>query len=334
MNIETKKESWMKFLNDFYSDKPRMQSLLEPSELIDKEKGCEIRIPIRKDIEERLDKEFGKALIDRLMKLEETLAQFKTEYPGLEEISFSLKTDEGAIIRLDEKSSCANIPVENDKKESQECKNTLKVDDNLPDDTHTKIITSLAIALCSDDYATIKELVNDDVHMISYGNRTMNGKDAFIDYWKWLSDRVRAMHKVTDYHLKYNAFCEHAIISVRQRDFFNNSTEEAYIFIYLQDGRISCAVITPKQQQPLTVRYYDLDRPALNYKDIMKDKADALTPEPNRMPCLQCGQLSENLEWYKLYVDSGPYGHIGQVSVCPHCKQQAEFYPEIFLRQA
>lgn len=51
------------------------------------------------------------------------------------------------------------------------------------------------------------------------------------------------------------------------------------------------------------------------------------------MPCLICGRLSEDLDWYKLNVDSGPFGHIGEVSVCPHCQAQAEFYPEIFLRK-
>lgn len=334
INIETKKQSWMRFLNDCYSGLPRMKSQLEPSELIDKEYGCEIRIPIRKEQEEFFDLGFGKALVERLMKLKSIVKLFQSEYPGLEELSFSLQLEDGAIVPINENSYGANIVDEQEEEDSVEFINTLTIDDGLPNDEHTQVVTELAKALCSDDYKTIKTLVNDDVRMIAYRKRTVYGRDGFVEYWKWLSDLLRADHKVTDYHLKYNEFCEHTVISVRQRDCFNNSTEEAYIFLYLKKGRISCAVFTSKQQQPITIRYYDLDRPALNYEDVMRDKTEALPPEPNRMPCLHCGRLSEDLEWYKQYVDSGPFGHIGQVSVCPHCKKQVEFYPEIFLRQS
>lgn len=332
INIETKKQSWIRFLNDFYSGMPRMKNQLEPSELIDKEYGCEIRIPIRKEQEEFFNLGFGKALVERLMKLIATVKHFQSEYPGLEEISLSLRMEDGTIVPINENSYGANNIDEQEDEESVEFKNTLQIDDGLPNDEHTQVVTALAKALCSDDYETIKTLVNYDVRMIAYRKRTVYGRDAFVEYWKWLSDLLKTDHKVTDYHLKYNEFCEHTVISVRQRDYFNKSTEEAYIFLFLKDDRISCAVFTSKQQQPITIRYYDLDRPALNYEDVMRDKTEALTPEPNRMPCLHCGRLSEDLEWYKLYVDSGPFGHFGQVSVCPHCKKQVEFYPEIFFR--
>lgn len=82
INIETKKQSWMRFLNDFYSGLPRMKSQLEPSELIDKGYGCEIRIPIRKDQEEFFDLGFGKALVERLMKLRQPLNNFNLSIQG------------------------------------------------------------------------------------------------------------------------------------------------------------------------------------------------------------------------------------------------------------
>ena len=60
MDEEKRKQIWMKFLNDFYSGMPRMKNQLEPSELIDKEYGCEIRIPIRKEQEEFFNLGLGK----------------------------------------------------------------------------------------------------------------------------------------------------------------------------------------------------------------------------------------------------------------------------------
>lgn len=248
INIETKKQSWMRFLNDFYSGMPRMKSQLEPSELINKGYGCEIRIPIRKDQEKFFDLGFGKALVERLMKLRATAKQFQSEYPGMEDISFSLKMEDGTIIPINENSYGAKIIDEQEEEDSVEFKNTLTIDDGLPHDEYTQVVTALAKALCSDDFETIKALVNDDVRMIAYRKRTVYGRDAFVEYWKWLSDLLRTDHKVTDYHLKDNEFCEHTVISVRQRDYFNKSTEEAYIFLYLKEGRISCGVFTSKQQ--------------------------------------------------------------------------------------
>ena len=334
MDEEKRKQIWMKFLNDFYSGMPRMKSQLESSDLIANEQGCGIRIPIYKEQEELLEKGLVEGLFIRLKKLKYTLAQFHEEFPGLENLSFSLKLRDGSIIKLEEMESLENNSDNSEDDNSVKFCNTLTIDEDLPDDSNTIIAKSFAEALCSDDFETIATLLNDDARMISYRKRTISGKDAFVEYWKWLSNLLRIEHKVTDYHLKYNAFIERTVISIRQRDYYQKSTDEAYIFLYLKNHRISVAVVTPRQQQPITIRYYDLDMPALNYEDVMKNKKDVLAAEPNRMPCLHCGRLSEDLEWYNLYVDSGPFGHIGQVSVCPHCKKQVEFYPEIFLRQS
>ena len=180
---------------------------------------------------------------------------------------------------------------------------------------------------------SLYELVNDNAKMVAYKKRTIIGREGFVDYWKWLWNLLHNTHYVTDYVVKINFFTQHTAIYFKQRHYNGHTTPCACVLFHLVDNHISTAVITEVQQQPITIRYYDLDHPALDIDRIMKDKSDSLDPEPNRMPCLRCGRLSEELEWYKLYVDSGPYAHIGQVSFCPHCKAQAEFYPEIFLRK-
>ena len=147
INIETKKQSWMRFLNDCYSGLPRMKSQLEPSELIDKEYGCEIRVPIRKEQEELFDLGFGKALVERLMKLKSIVKLFQSEYPGLEELSFSLQMEDGTIVPINENSYGANIVDEQEEEDSVEFINTLTIDDGLPNDEHTQVVTELAKAL-------------------------------------------------------------------------------------------------------------------------------------------------------------------------------------------
>lgn len=206
--------------------------------------------------------------------------------------------------------------------------NTLKIEPNLSDDDYTRIAIKMANALYAENLSIVSPFLAEDVMMISYRKRTVRGKTAFIDYWNGVLQRIKADGQVSDITVKKNEFYRHTIVSIKQKD-----TDEGYIFFHLVSGMIKTAVITPRQQQPIMVRYYDLDRPRLEYERICHKLGEGLIPEPNRMPCLICGKLSEDLDWYRLEIDSGPFGHIGQVSICPHCHAQAEFYPEVFLRK-
>ena len=206
--------------------------------------------------------------------------------------------------------------------------NTMSIEPGLPDDEHTRLATLFAQAFYSEDMPRMVPFLDDQVRMISYRKRTVMGKSAFLDYWEGVLSRIKDDGQVSDIKVKMNSFYGHAVVAIKQKD-----TEEAYVFFHIDSGKIMTAVITPVQQQPSMVRYYNLDRPRLDYDSVIMQKGEAIAPEPNRMPCLLCGTLSENLHWYKLEVDSGPFSHIGQVSICPHCKAQAEFYPEEFLRK-
>ena len=206
--------------------------------------------------------------------------------------------------------------------------NTLSIDSGLPDDEYTHLATLFAQSFYSEDFSRIKSFLDENVRMISYRKRTLTGKHEFLDYWLGVLSRIKDDCQVSDIKVKMNPFYGHAVVSVKQKD-----TDEAYVFFHIDSGKIRTAVITPVQQQSSMVRYYDLNRPRLDYEMVISQKGEAIVPEPNRMPCLLCGALSEKLQWYKLEVDSGPFSHIGQVSICPHCKAQAEFYPEVFLRK-
>ena len=258
--------------------------------------------------------------------LKKDLVEFKGERMSLAKYNATHKR-KYTLEQVYGKKYVASLTPE-DKASFDSFENTLTIDSDLPDDIYTRIATQMAKALCSEDLSAISPLLADDVRMISYKKRSVTGKAAFTDYWKEVLLRIKADNQVSDIKVKMNAFYGHPIVSIKQKD-----TDEAYIFFHLESGKIKTAIITPRQQQPIMVRYYDLDRPRLDYEKIMSKKEGSVPAETNRMPCLICGRLSEDLDWYKLSVDSGPFGHIGEVSICPHCHAQAEFYPEIFLRK-
>ena len=316
----------------FFSKRPQVKKQLEQAELLKTDDGYEIRSSLWKKQEEYFDTGQLDGLYKTLSELKETLLRFISEYPGLENIHFSFKKADGTIIYIDDE-MIAKVPSNDIGEELVAFKNTLIVDDGLPGDSYTDVSKKFATALCEENFTSLEELLNDKATMVVYKKRTIIGRKGFVDYWRWLWDLLRNDHYVTDYLVKFNIFTQHTAIYFKQRHYNGHKTPEACVLFHLVDNHISTAVITEVQQQPITVRYFDLDHPALDFDRIMKDKSDSLAPEPNRMPCLRCGRLSEELKWYKLYVDSGPYAHIGQVSVCPSCEAQAEFYPEIFLRK-
>lgn len=206
--------------------------------------------------------------------------------------------------------------------------NKIEIGSDLPDDPYTKMSIVLAEALYMDDFSKLSKCLAEDVKMIRYKRETIVGQSGFVDYWKGFLKRVKGARQPIDVEVKKNNFIGRAIVSIHYRDI-----QDDYVFLYIESAKIKLAIITQRQQQPIVIRYHDLEDPAIPYETIMKEKGEAVDAEPNRMPCLHCGCLSEGLEWYKLNHDSGPYAHVGKVSVCPHCKEQAEFYPEIFVRK-
>lgn len=217
---------------------------------------------------------------------------------------------------------------EEEKADFDKFENKIKIESDLPDDQYTKMATVLAEALYMNDFSKLFACLAEDVKMIRYKRETIVGRTGFVDYWKGLLKRIKDDRQPIDVTVKKNNFIGRAIVSIHYRDI-----QDDYVFLYIESGQIKLAIITQRQQQPIGIRYHDLEHPAIPYETIMEEKGEAVEAEPNRMPCLHCGSLSEDLDWYKLNHDEGPFAHIGTVSVCPHCKKQAEFYPDIFVRK-
>jgi hypothetical protein len=197
----------------------------------------------------------------------------------------------------------------------------------LPDDEITPIATKMAQALYSGDMSIIYPDLYVDVQMISYKSSTVKGRKAFVDFWNDELQRIKAERLPIRIAVKMNSFYDHAVVSIDDRGYFNE-----LVFFQVVSGMIKTAVISPVYLQPREIEYYSQNTPRLDYDEIMHKKGDSIEAEPNRMPCLLCGKLSEDLDWYKMTINSGPYSHSGQISVCPDCQAQAEFYPKKLTR--
>ena len=106
-----------------------------------------------------------------------------------------------------------------------------------------------------------------------------------------------------------------------------------YFLFTMKEGQMTYAALLPNPLHDSIIRYIDLDREPFKYEDINRSEEFKIDPKRLRTPCLQCGRSSENLEWFRANIDTGPLEYLGDASICPDCKTVVEFYPEVMFRK-
>lgn len=202
--------------------------------------------------------------------------------------------------------------------------NTLTINDNLPDDIYTKLSVIFANARVNNDYSDLERYLSDDVTFVLYKRRTLQGKKAFVDYWKSKHFREEKDDIIVNTEVKLCLYYNHAGILDKPKRF-----KQMYLLFRIYGGKITHAVYAPNPLHDSLIPYCDLDCPPYDSKTIEVNLGEPIHSEENRIPCLRCGTPSEELNWHKFSIDRGMLGYIGHISVCLRCHQQVEFYPEI-----
>lgn len=101
----------------------------------------------------------------------------------------------------------------------------------------------------------------------------------------------------------------------------------------MKDGRITHAVVLPEYfLNNLYLNHFQLDEPILDWETVQLCMEEIVEPEANHIPCLECGTLSENLEWHKFTYRMGLHGYVGIMSICHRCKKEVEMHAESRIR--
>ena len=65
---------------------------------------------------------------------------------------------------------------------------------------------------------------------------------------------------------------------------------------------------------------------------IEKQLKNTIPPIPHQMPCMKCGLPSEKLTWIEYHSDGSMGGRVGNMSVCPNCKEEVQFFETLHYR--
>lgn len=201
--------------------------------------------------------------------------------------------------------------------------------DNIPDTPCTDAVKLLARTLLSGDFKNFESRLDTDVESIIYGNETISGKSAVIEYWKqWRENNVEI--RVRNFDVAYcNYYADACLL-----------TPHDAFMLFVKDNKIKKILLVDidlhsrigYEDKTTTFRYdlksikhclSEMSKPAGNWKPAILE---------NRFPCFSCGTNSENLKWYNAQFARVFSASSGYMSVCPHCNKVVEFYPEAHIR--
>ena len=95
MDNRKQTETWHCFVNKHYSNRPRFADFLGRSWAVEKEKGCEVHIPVQNSGQERY-------ISERIGEFKNLLEQQDSEYSSLLPVSFFYHREDGTIVEAEE----------------------------------------------------------------------------------------------------------------------------------------------------------------------------------------------------------------------------------------
>ena len=205
--------------------------------------------------------------------------------------------------------------------------NTLAIEENLPETEYKEASIKLANALINGSFNDFERILHNDVVLVLHKSKSFKGVKNTIAYWKDWLERLHNDKLSVKYEVKFCANSLRAVLSIKVKNY-----KEMYVMMRMVEGKITNMVFSGNPLQNPLVRYEDLDHLPYTTEYMKCHSKEKITPEANRMPCLCCGKPSEKLNWYKVEINKGTLGYIGQTSICPDCNKVVEYYPEILQR--
>ncbi len=202
-------------------------------------------------------------------------------------------------------------------------------EDNLPIDEYRDFANLFVKCRKKADYSAIADMIAEDIVFTLYGNRTINGKLAFLDYWADRSKRddeqkiqVKATIKLCNYNNR---------VVVKEKP---HGYKAVYHLVQIVDGKVKQMVMAPFPLQDYGVGGWDFDNLPYYMEFIEQNKGDEIPAEDllNKMPCLKCGCPSHKLQWFRFFRDGGLHGYGGPMSFCSDCGCMVEFAPDVRWR--
>lgn len=198
---------------------------------------------------------------------------------------------------------------------------TLDISEYLFNKKSSLIAIKFAVACFEGNFSNFDNHIAHNIIFVINNKGTIHGKNNFINYWL---DHRDLVHRVVQHSILYNRV---AVIDIDKK-------EIRYFLFRTHKEKITHAVYITfpnryNNEPSSIIRGYNhsfkFTKSCL--KNIEKEK---IPTKENRVPCLYCGTLSENLNWFNInFIKEGFFYYgasyfSGFISFCPKCQKVIE----------
>lgn len=202
----------------------------------------------------------------------------------------------------------------------------LTIEDGLNETEYYKASKALGDAMVTGNFNQFEALLADNVEIILYKSRSIKGRSNVAEYWKGWREKYVTTKKVLEFEVTYCGNYSRACLKLKNM----------VALFRIVEGKIAMMLLSPRTLDsfvaysgddllalPMNLKYAEAHYTPI--KDLSFEKG-------NRLPCLICGNHSENLEWHGFLINRGIHGYSGKISVCPKCHRVVELCPEVRFR--
>jgi hypothetical protein len=245
-----------------------------------------------------LRKDVALSIEDKMLRLSEYNYFFNTNY-SLEDVygtDVVENADKEKLVRL-ENQQILYVDIE-------EC---------LPNDEYKKAALTFIVNFLYNDFSEFEKMLNDDVSMVIFKQKSIIGKQAVMDYWKDYRYRIRK-EIVSRFEVKFCAYYSATGLYLNIRGY-----TPVCLLYRIDNGKIKNLVYYFPYDEANHEPDEIVDSLPYTCEEASKHYVYDAVPEANRLPCFHCGRPSEQLEWHWAKYYENPDTILKRISVCPEC---------------
>lgn len=196
---------------------------------------------------------------------------------------------------------------------------TLNLQEDLPDSDHKTAALALGTALITKEFLEFEKLLDEEVSLVLYDDRTIRGIDAVASYWRGFlakeNDRNKDVEMLVGFCIRFH----------RVALMLNLYNQEPIVVFRMVDGKVVNMVLAPLYYYENGNAIVTMEGLPYTVDAIERNTIQIAEARPNLLPCLYCGRPSEQLKWQRVRFEENDVGYEGLASVCPCCHKMVEY---------
>ena len=187
---------------------------------------------------------------------------------------------------------------------------------------YSEMVESIYLNIKLNEFDEIRNHLSDDCQLISLGQKTTSNIDEIITFLKKNLQADEESNTKLILNIVLSENYQRACIEVRT---IGARILPWHLLFTLRNDKI-CQIVCGN------IYIHQRESDKHSWEHIEKQLKNTIPPIPHQMPCMKCGLLSEKLTWIEYHSDCSMGGRVGNLSVCPNCKEEVQFTETLHYR--